>query len=291
MNVLVTGANGQLGRAIRELSGFSGAHFIFTDVSAVSELDTVYLDITDKGAVELIAQSEQVDMFVNCAAYTDVDGAEDDIDMARLLNILAVRNLSEVAEDRGATLIHISTDYIFSGNLSRPLKENDAPNPCSVYGATKLAGENEVARSGCKSLIIRTSWMYSPFGRNFVKTMSGLMEHKREIRVVNDSVGTPTYAFDLAELILKIIDEGLYVKTGIYHYSDEGIASWYDFAEAIARLRGYTGSVLPVPGCEYPSRARRPAYSVLDKTLVKRTFNVRIPYWRDSLEKCLKRMP
>lgn len=290
MNVLVTGANGQLGRAIRELSEFSGAHFIFTDVSAVPGLDTVYLDITDKSALSLISQSEHVDLFVNCAAYTNVDAAEDDIDMAQMLNVRAVRNLAEVAVERNVTLIHISTDYVFSGNLCRPLKENDEPNPCSVYGATKLAGENEVLRSGVKSLIIRTSWMYSPFGKNFVKTMSFLMDSKPQIRVVNDAIGTPTYAFDLASLILKIIDEGLYDRTGIYHFSNEGVASWYDFAEAIARLRGYAGSVLPVAGSEYPSRARRPAYSVLDKTLVKKTFGITIPYWMDSLEECLKRM-
>ena len=290
MNILVTGANGQLGRAIRELAVFSGAHFIFTDVSAVPGLDTVYLDITDKCAVSLIAQSEHVDLFVNCAAYTNVDGAEDDIDMARLLNVTAVANLAQVAKEREATLIHISTDYIFSGNLSRPIRENDEPNPCSVYGATKLAGENEVQRAGCKALIIRTSWMYSPFGKNFVKTMARLMEQKRKIKVVNDAVGTPTYAFDLAAVIIKIIDEGLYDRIGTYHFSNEGIASWYDLAVAVARLRGYTGSVLPVAGSEYPTRARRPAYSVLDKSLIKKTFDVVIPYWRDSLEECLKRM-
>ncbi len=292
MNILVTGANGQLGTEIRNLSEGMGHRFIFSDVNAVPGRETVYLDITNLEATRIVCASEAVDVIVNCAAYTDVAKAEDDIGFADLLNHVAPGNLASVARERGATLIHISTDYVFHGDASVPYREDDEPHPLGVYGSTKLQGEDAVRSSGCKYLIFRTAWLYSPYGKNFVKTMRRLTEEKPLVKCVFDQVGTPTYAADLAAVILKVIADGALDRTGIYHYTDEGVISWYDFAQAIARLCGHTAcDIRPCHSDEFPSKAARPHYSVLDKTRVKETFGVEIPYWLDSLQECIKRLP
>ena len=292
MNILVTGANGQLGTEIRNLSEGMGHRFIFSDVNAVPGRETVYLDITNLEAIRIVCASEAVDVIVNCAAYTDVAKAEDDIGFADLLNHVAPGNLASVARERGATLIHISTDYVFHGDVSVPYREDDEPHPLGVYGSTKLQGEDAVRSSGCKYLIFRTAWLYSPYGKNFVKTMRRLTEEKPLVKCVFDQVGTPTYAADLAAVILKVIADGALDRTGIYHYTDEGVISWYDFAQAIARLCGHTAcDIRPCHSDEFPSKAARPHYSVLDKTRVKETFGVEIPYWLDSLQECIKRLP
>ncbi len=290
MNILVTGSNGQLGRQLR-LAGFdSGHHFVFTDITESTDVETLNLDICNQAAVEIISESEKIDLIVNCAAYTNVDQAEDDVYMADLLNHVAPSYLADVARRRDIPLIHISTDYVFSGrNHPYPYCEKDIPEPTNVYGTTKLAGEDAIMKSGCKYIIIRTSWLYSAFGKNFLKTMQTLFSSKKEVRVVCDSVGTPTWAGDLAASIMHIIETpSLLQKTGLYHYSDEGVASWYDFAHSICSLGGADCQVIPVLGNEYPTRARRPMYSVLDKSLFKKTFGVTIPHWEDSLKECLK---
>lgn len=290
MNVLVTGANGQLGCEIRRLSKDSSHHFIFTDVSEMPGEETVYLDVTNEDAVRIIADSESVDAIVNCAGYTDVEKAEDDLSFAGLLNQTAPGNLAAVAKSRDALLIHISTDYVFSGRAYAPIAENEQPDPQCAYGATKLAGEKAVLDSGCKSVIIRTAWMFSPYGKNFVKTMLNLTSSRSAIKVVCDQIGTPTYAADLAGFIIGIFESGQTDKTGIYHYSDEGAVSWYDFAQAICSLSRHKCSISPCSSAEFPTKATRPHYSVLDKTLVKKTFGITIPFWMDSLKDCLKRI-
>ena len=290
MNILVTGANGQLGTEIRNLSEGMGHHFIFSDVSEVPGRETVYLDITNPDAIRIVCRSEDVDVIVNCAAYTDVARAEDDIDFAALLNHTAPGHLAAVAREIGATLIHISTDYVFHGDASVPYREEDVPQPLGVYGATKLQGEEAVRASGCKYLIFRTAWLYSPYGKNFVKTVRRLTAEKPEMKCVFDQVGTPTYAADLSALILKVIAEDQLDKTGTYHFTDEGVISWYDFAKAIAALSGNTCDIRPCHSDEFPSKAARPHYSVLDKTKVKETFGITIPYWLDSLKECINRL-
>lgn len=290
MNVLVTGANGQLGTEIRNASAGCGHHFIFTDVSQVPDAETVYLDITNIDAVRIICASEDVDVIVNCAAYTDVEKAEGDISFADLLNHTAAANLAAVACERKATLIHISTDYVFDGEGNVPYRETDVPSPLGAYGVTKFAGERSVMNSGCNYLIFRTAWLYSPYGKNFVKTMARLTGANDTVKVVFDQVGTPTYAADLAALIVRIITGGMLDRKGIYHFSDEGCISWYDLAVAVNRLCGHSCRVEPCHTGEFPTKVRRPKYSVLDKTLVKDTFGISIPYWLDSLEDCIKRM-
>ena len=290
MNILVTGANGQLGTEIRNAAKDSPNHFIFTDVSQLPDTETVFLDITNIDAVRIIAESEKVDVIVNCAAYTDVDRAESDTAFADLLNHTAPANLAEVAASRKAALIHISTDYVFAGDGCTPYRETDAPAPLGVYGSTKLAGERSVINSGCKYLIFRTAWLYSPYGKNFLKTISRLTSSNESIRVVSDQTGTPTYAADLAGLIVRIIDSDLLDRTGIYHFTDEGCTSWYDFASAINELCGHSCKVRPCRTEDYPTKARRPHYSVLDKTLVKQTFGIDIPHWHESLRKCMERL-
>lgn len=288
MNILVTGANGQLGMELRERSKSSSHRFIFTDVSELPGLDTVYLDITNREAVRIIAKSENVDVIINCAGYTDVERAEDDATFADLLNHVSVENLAGVAKEIDAVLIHISTDFIFPGTASKPIPETAEAAPLSVYGATKLAGERSVLKSSCRSIIIRTAWLYSPYGKNFVKTMLNLMATKRSLKVVSDQVGTPTYAGDLADFILHILNAGLLDKTGIYNFTDEGVASWYDFAYAVKTLAGRKCSVEPCFTEDYPAKAARPHYSVLDKSLVKKTFGVQIPHWTEPLASCVK---
>lgn len=287
LNVLVTGANGQLGRALRDASAGSKAHFIFTDVNELPGSETVYLDVTNAEAVQITADSEEADVIINCASYTNVDGAEDDTALAEQLNAAAVTSVATVARKRGATLIHISTDYIFSGDASSPISEDAAPAPLNVYGATKLAGEKAALKSGCKCIILRTAWLFSEYGRNFVKTIMALGAVRPEIKVVSDQVGSPTYAPDLALFIIHIIDGGLLSHTGIYNFTNEGVTSWYDFASAICELAGNSCKVLPCSSEQYRTRARRPKYSVLDKSKVKETFGVNIPWWEDSLSKCI----
>ena len=290
MNILVTGANGQLGTELRGLAAGSGHNFIFTDVTQLPGVETVYLDITNIDAIRIIAASEKVDVIINCAAYTDVEKAESDLSFADLLNHVAPANLAKVTLETKSTLIHVSTDYVFHGDGCVPYRETDQPDPLGAYGITKYTGERAVVNSGCKYIIIRTAWLYSPYGRNFLKTMMRLTEVNPSIRVVADQVGTPTCAYDLAALIMKIVTEGFIDRTGIYHFTDEGVASWYDFAVAINDLCGHKCDVRPCTTEEYPTKAVRPHYSVLDKSLVKSTFDITIPHWYASLKTCIGRM-
>lgn len=279
MNILVTGANGQLGNEMRRITAGSRDHYIFTDVAE--------LDITDASAVSDMVKGNDVEVIVNCAAYTNVDKAEDDEATADLLNNLAVRNLAEAAAAADALLIHVSTDYVFSGNGCIPYTEDSPVEPLGAYGRTKLAGEKSLAAAGCRYMIFRTAWLYSQFGKNFVKTMRKLTAEKDTLNVVFDQVGTPTYAGDLAALIFKVISERMTGRQGIYHFSDEGVCSWYDFAVEICSLSGNVCDIRPCHSDEFPSRVKRPHFSVLDKTLVKNTFGISIPYWKDSLKKCI----
>lgn len=290
MIVLVTGANSQLGRELRLAGRGASSCFIFTDISSVPGEETVYMDITNTETVRLMAESEKADIIVNCAAYTDVEKAEDDPDFARTLNADAVEGLAQVARERDATLIHLSTDYIFAGDGTEPIGEDSPPGPLSVYGATKLAGEKAVRDSGCKAIVIRTSWLYSPFGRNFVKTIRAKARETGRLTVVSDQVGSPTSAADLASFIVHIIESGQAGKTGTYNYSGEGETSWYGFAREICSLSGIPCSISPCTSSELRTRARRPLYSVLDKSLACRTFGVTIPFWKDSLKECISRI-
>lgn len=279
MNILVTGANGQLGMEMRNVSAGSADRYIFTDVAE--------LDITDADAVDRVIASEKVDVIVNCAAYTNVDKAEEDEQAADLINHRAVAILATAAAKYGATLIHISTDYVFDGRSCVPYKEDDATSPTGAYGRTKLAGERAVIESGCRYLIFRTAWLYSPYGKNFVKTMMKLTAEKDNISVVFDQVGTPTCAADLAALIYKVITERMLDHQGIYHFSNEGVCSWYDFAVEIRDLCDNTCDIRPCHSEEFLSRVRRPSYSVLDKTKVKNVFGINIHHWKKSLRKIL----
>ncbi len=282
MNILVTGANGQLGNEMRRVSAGSPDRYVFTDVAE--------LNITDAMAVLGMVKRENINVIVNCAAYTNVDKAEDDEQMADRLNNIAVRNLGEAARAVDATLIHISTDYVFQGDGNTPCREEQPTNPLGTYGRTKLAGEQSLIATGCKHIIIRTAWLYSPFGKNFVKTMRQLTTERDTLKVVFDQVGTPTYAGDLAELIHKIISERMLDRTGIYHFSDEGVCSWYDFAVEICKLSGNRCDIQPCHSDEFPSKVRRPHFSVLDKTKVKATFGIAIPHWKQSLKKCIEEL-
>ena len=285
MNILVTGADGQLGRSLRVSSARSSDHYLFTDVDR--------LDVTDAQAVMDAIVSNKIDVIINCAAYTNVDKAEDDAVAADRLNSYAVSLLAAAAKSVGGWLIHISTDYVFGGNDGNtPRTESEATNPTGVYGLTKLHGEQAVIQSGVKNLIIRTSWLYSEYGRNFVKTMLDLTAAKSHLKVVFDQCGTPTYAGDLADAIVRIVDSRLFEgNEGIYHFSNEGVCSWYDFAVRISRLAGGRNCrIEPCHSDEFPSKVVRPAYSVLDKTKFKTTFGIEIPYWEDSLNKCINNL-
>lgn len=283
--ILVTGANGQLGNCMRNAASNSTDRYIFTDVAE--------LDITDADAVKRMVTDNNVDVIVNCAAYTNVDKAESDVDFARLLNAGAVKNLAEAAVANGATLIHISTDYVFGGNAGNtPRTENEPENPTGVYGLTKLEGERAIAATGAKALVFRTAWLYSEYGRNFVKTMLDLTASKPMLKVVFDQAGTPTYAQDLADALFEIISTGAYEgKEGVYHYSNEGVCSWFDFTRMIADIAGNNGcDIQPCHSCEFPSPVTRPSYSVLDKSKFKEAFGLRVPYWTDSLKRCIKNL-
>lgn len=284
LNILVTGANGQLGSELRRLGAVSPNRYIFTDVAE--------LDITDREAVRRTVSQERIDVIVNCAAYTAVDRAEDDEAAAEAINCRAVANLAEAAAEHGATMIHVSTDYVFGGTDNTPLREDMPTSPLGVYGRTKLAGERAVEESECKHLIIRTAWLYSEYGSNFLKTMLRLTAEKEHLNVVFDQVGSPTYAGDLAIAIFGIVESGKYAgNEGTYHFTDEGVCSWYDFAVEIARAAGHDKcDIRPCHSSEFPSKVVRPAYSVLDKTKIKETFGIDIPHWRESMLYCLSRL-
>lgn len=280
-NILVTGSNGQLGSEIRVLSSDSKNRYFFTDIAE--------LDITDIQAIDKFVAENNIHLVINCAAYTNVDKAEDDVETANKINNEAAANLAKVTKNHGLTLIHISTDYVFDGTKNTPYTENDVTSPLGVYGQTKLAGEQAVLNSGCHYLIIRTSWLYSSFGNNFVKTMRKLTTEKETLKVVFDQAGTPTYAADLAAAIVYIIEnEKQNGNEGIYHFSDEGVCSWYDFAIEIRNQFGNVCDIQPCHSDEFPAKVKRPNFSVLDKTKIKETFNLQIPYWKDSLEKCVE---
>lgn len=290
MNILVTGANGQLGNEMRIVSRQSADRYVFTDVADFPGNDTVHLDVTDMEAVREAVSEYDIDIIVNCAAYTNVDKAEADIDACRLLNAKAPENLAVAIREKGGLLIHISTDYVFGGVVyDAPLNEDTPTSPTGVYGLTKLEGEEMISRSGCRHIIIRTSWLYSEFGRNFVKTMLALTSSKPSLKVVNDQTGTPTYALDLASAIFDIIENRKAEdREGIYHYSNEGVCTWYEFARTIAEYAGNDEcKINPCTSEEYPSPVRRPSYSVLDKTRIKKAFGMSVPHWTDSLKKCL----
>jgi dTDP-4-dehydrorhamnose reductase len=279
-NILVTGANGQLGNECKVLaSQHSDVRFVFTDVEELS--------ITDESAINKIFSENNFDYCINAAAYTAVDNAEKDEDLSRAINATAVGYLATACNKYNCRLIHISTDYVFDGENSVGYYEDDATSPINVYGATKLEGEKLALQSDSKSIVIRTSWVYSYFGKNFVKTMMKLMQERDEISVVNDQIGKPTYAADLAAVIFKIIFDNENPSSGMYHFSNEGIISWYDFAVAIKEIGGYHCKVNPIPSSAYPVPAKRPHFSILNTFKIKNTFSVQIPDWRDSLKKCM----
>ena len=282
MNILITGCNGQLGSELRLLeAGLPDYTFFNTDVEE--------LDITDQERVDKYIDEHEIDGIINCAAYTAVDHAESDKEACTSLNTVAPVFLATAIERRAGWMIHISTDYVFNGKAYYPYHEEDTPSPDSVYGSTKLASEFGVMKFCKRTLIIRTGWLYSSLGKNFVKTMLRLGREKNSIGVIFDQIGTPTYAHDLAEAIMTIIQQG--VKPGIYHYSNEGVTSWYDFALAIHRLAGIKGcQVKPLHTDEYPTPAHRPHYSVLDKTKIKNTYGLQIPHWEESLNQCIAKI-
>lgn len=293
MTILVTGANGQLGNEMRIVARESAHRYIFTDVNQVEGLETEFLDITDLSSVRKMVAANDVRIIVNCAAWTNVDACETDGDLAALagkLNAEAPKNLAAAMKEVGGTLFHISTDYVFGQEpYNTPCSPDRKGTPTGVYGATKLHGEQNIIGSGCEYIILRTSWLYSEFGRNFCKTMLDLTANRPQLNVVFDQCGTPTYAYDLAAAIFDIIENGKYRgNTGIYHYSNEGVTSWYDFTRMIARIAGHSGcDIQPCHSDEFPSPVKRPAYSVLDKTSFKKTFGISVPYWVDSLERCI----
>lgn len=299
MTILVTGANGQLGNEMRIISKDTDYKYIFTDVVAPEGVETTILDITDAEAVRRIVKDNGINCIVNCAAYTNVDKAESDEALCRKLNADAPKILAEAMKEVGGLLIQISTDYVFGGDpYNTPCREDQKGTPTGVYGATKLEGEKNIMGVGCDYVIIRTAWLYSEFGKNFVKTMLNLTATKPKLNVVFDQAGTPTYAYDLAEVIKAVLNDYVaeasasgYSKAGIYHFSNEGVCSWYDFTKKIAELAGNTScDIQPCHSNEFPSPVTRPAYSVLDKTKIKQTFDITIPYWTDSLKVCINKM-
>ena len=303
MNILVTGANGQLGNEMRILAKDSADTYIFTDVVDASEdsiamlkklagddinTNTEHLDITNLDAIREVVKLEKIEAIVNCAAWTNVDGAEDPEKYALVekLNATAPENLAEAMKEVDGWLVQISTDYVFGKEpYNTPCKEDQKGTPTGVYGATKLVGEQKIIATGCKNMILRTAWLYSEFGKNFVKTMLNLTATKTQLKVVFDQVGTPTYAYDLATAIVAALKKP---KAGIYHYSNEGVCSWYDFTKMIAEYAGNNGcEIQPCHSNEFPSPVKRPAFSVLDKTKIKKSFGISVPYWTDSLKKCI----
>lgn len=285
MNILVTGANGQLGNEMRIVAKNSVDNYIFTDVAE--------LDITNAEAVEKMVMDNDVKVIINCAAYTNVDKAEDDSEFAEILNAKAAENLAVAMKKNDGLLVHVSTDYVFGGTKNNtPCKEDEPANPTGVYGVTKLHGEQAIIASGCRHIIIRTAWLYSEFGKNFLKTMLNLTATKPQLKVVFDQVGTPTYAYDLALAIFDIVENRKYEgNDGVYHYSNEGVCSWFDFTKMIAEYAGNTQcDIQPCHSDEFPSKVVRPSYSVLDKTKIKATFGTVVPYWTDSLKVCMNNL-
>ena len=310
MIILVTGANGQLGNEMRIISKDSTDTYIFTDVNQVEGVETTYLDITNLEAIRAIVKEQNVDAIVNCAAWTNVDGAEDPqkYELVEKLNATAPENLAKAMKEVDGLLVHISTDYVFGAEpYNTPCKEDQKGTPTGVYGLTKLHGEQRIIATGCNHVIIRTAWLYSEFGKNFCKTMMNLTATKPQLKVVFDQVGTPTYALDLAKAIIVILDDysnnvisseaigevekSSYKNSGIYHYSNEGVCSWFDFTKMIAEYNGTTAcDIQPCHSNEFPSPVTRPSYSVLDKTKIKETFGIKVPYWTDSLKKCISNL-
>lgn len=282
MNILITGCNGQLGNEIQLIErDYSHHQFFNTDVAE--------LDICDQQAVDQFVAGHAIDGIINCAAYTAVDKAESDKEMCTTLNTVAPAYLANAIQQRGGWMIHISTDYVFNGKTHIPYVEDDTPSPDSVYGSTKLASELGVTKFCQRAMVIRTAWLYSTFGNNFVKTMIRLGKERDEIGVIADQIGTPTYARDLALTIMCIVEKG--IEPGVYHYTNEGVASWYDFTKAIHRIYGISGcQVKPLHTYEYPTAAQRPPYSILDKTKIKRVFGITIPYWEESLRDCIQKI-
>ena len=294
MNILVTGANGQLGNELRILAksipapNNTDCHtFLFTDISQAEGVETTFLDITDLDAIRKIVQDNHINAIINCAAWTNVDAAESNEETCELLNATAPENLAIAIKEAGGWLVQISTDYIFGKETYNiPCREDQKGTPTGVYGMTKLHGEQRILASGVKHIIIRTAWLYSEFGKNFCKTMLNLTATKPQLKVVFDQAGTPTYALDLAKAIMDILNHPV---KGIYHYSNEGVCSWYDFTKMIQEFSGNTScDVQPCHSNEFPSPVTRPAYSVLDKTKIKETFGIKIPYWTDSLKACIR---
>lgn len=314
MNILVTGANGQLGNEMRIVSRDSHDNYIFTDVVEMEGLQTTKLNITDLDAIRDMVKDNDVKVIVNCAAYTNVDASETNQELAELLNAKAPENLAIAMKEVNGLLVHISTDYVFGGDpYNTPCKEDQKGTPTGVYGLTKLHGEQAIEMVGCNHVILRTAWLYSEFGKNFVKTMLNLTATKPQLKVVFDQVGTPTYAYDLAQAITTILEDyynhesnksndyscntsdscsnAIYARSGVYHYSNEGVCSWFDFTKMIAEYAGNKDcDIQPCHSNEFPSPVKRPAYSVLDKTKIKETFGITIPYWTDSLETCIKNL-
>lgn len=299
MNILVTGANGQLGNEMRMVSKDTNDNYTFTDVVEIEGVETTLLDITDAEAVRRIVKEKDIRCIVNCAAYTNVDKAETDEALCRKLNAEAPKLLAEAMKEVNGLLVQISTDYVFGGDpYNTPCREDQKGTPTGVYGKTKLEGEKHIEAVGCDYVIIRTAWLYSEYGKNFVKTMLNLTATKPKLTVVFDQAGTPTYAYDLAKVIKTVLadyanenPENGYSKAGVYHFSNEGVCSWFDFTKKIAELAGNTGcDIQPCHSDEFPSPVKRPAYSVLDKTKIKQTFGVKVPYWTDSLKRCMANM-
>lgn len=313
MNILVTGANGQLGNEMRIIAKNTTDNYIFTDVNQVEGLETTFLDITDLNAIRKMVQENDVKVIVNCAAWTNVDGAEDPekYDLVEKLNATAPENLAIAIKENNGLLVQISTDYVFGKEpYNTPCKEDQKGTPTGVYGLTKLHGEQKIVATGCNHVIIRTAWLYSEFGKNFCKTMLNLTATKPALKVVFDQVGTPTYAFDLAKAIEVVVNDfgaenqAQYSKNGVYHFSNEGVCSWFDFTKMIQQIAldlgfyhnpsGATGeelcNVQPCHSNEFPSPVTRPSYSVLDKTKIKEVFGVKVPYWTDSLKVCIKNL-
>lgn len=304
MNILVTGANGQLGNEMRIVAKESKDKYIFTDVVEVESQETTILDITDLSAIRSVVKANNIQVIVNCAAYTNVDAAESNQELAEKLNAEAPKNLAIAMKEVNGLLIHISTDYVFGGDpYNTPCKEDQKGTPTGVYGLTKLHGEQGVIATNCNYVILRTAWLYSEFGKNFVKTMLDLTSTKPQLKVVFDQVGTPTYALDLAKAISVVVEDyehecaeynhqwSLYTKNGIYHYSNEGVCSWFDFTKMIAEYAGNDEcDIQPCHSDEFPSPVKRPSYSVLDKTKVKQTFGITVPYWTDSVKQCIKNL-
>ena len=299
MNILVTGANGQLGNEMRIVSKETNDNYTFTDVVEAEGVETTLLDITDADAIRKIVKEKDIRCIVNCAAYTNVDKAETDEALCRKLNAEAPKLLAEAMKEANGLLVQISTDYVFGGDpYNTPCREDQKGTPTGVYGKTKLEGEKHIEAVGCDYVIIRTAWLYSEYGKNFVKTMLNLTATKPKLTVVFDQAGTPTYAYDLAKVIKTVLadyanenPENGYSKAGVYHFSNEGVCSWFDFTKKIAELAGNTGcDIQPCHSDEFPSPVKRPAYSVLDKTKIKQVFGVEVPYWTDSLKRCMANM-